>query len=243
MRTWCKRTILATSLLTLSTAFVTAQSGGRVGGHSPNDPTYLLASESVLQELGLSDEQALRLQRLRKEEEQTARTFFRRMIGMSQEQIQARLDKRAKAERVKIAKVLTTGQIQRLDEINIQAAGVSALGFDELAKEIGLTADQRKQLREFGEESRRQLTELYMADNSRRKVGQNREERKQKQVAIVAERTSKAMAMLTEAQKAKFSKLQGEPFDMSTIKPRERKITSRGRIEAPPVIPAEPAGE
>jgi Spy/CpxP family protein refolding chaperone len=245
MRIWRTRTILATSLITLSTTGVMAQSGGRrVGGDSPNDPTYLLASESVLNELKLSDEQALRLQRLRDEEEQSAQTFFRGMIGMSQEQIQARLDKRAKAERAKIAKVLTPEQMQRLNEINLQAAGTSALGFEEVAGAIGLTADQRKQLRELGEASRRQLTELYMANDSERKVGQNQEERKRKQQEITAERTSKALAVLTDAQKEKFAALQGKPFDLSTIQPRQRKFTNRGRIEAPPVIrTGQPAGE
>jgi hypothetical protein len=238
MSIWTMRTILGASLLTLSTACVTAQSGGgRVGGDSPNDPTYLLESESVLRELELSDEQVLRLQRLRKEEEQSARTFFRGMIGMSQEQIQARLDKRAKAERAKIAKILTPQQMQRLDEINIQAAGVSALGFDEVARAIELTTDQRKLLRELGEESRRRLTELNMAQSGQ-------EERKQKHQEIIAERASKALAVLTDAHKEKFAAIQGKPFDLSTIQPRHRKFTSRGRIEAPPVIrTGQPVGE
>jgi hypothetical protein len=191
--------------------------------------------------LALSEEQAVRLQRLREQEEQSARTFFRGIIGMSQEQIQARLGKRASAERARIAKILTPLQMQRLNEINLQAAGVAALGFDEVAGAIELTANQRKQLQELGKESRRQLTKLYMANNSQRKVGRNQEARKRKQQKVVAERSSKAIAVLTNEQKEKFAQLQGEPFDVSTIKPRQRNISSRGRLEAPPVIPGSAA--
>jgi hypothetical protein len=76
-----------------------------------------------------------------------------------------------------------------------------------------------------------------MATNSQRKVGQSQAERKLKQEEIIAKRTNRALATLTDAQKEKFAKLQGKPFDTSTIKPRQRNFSSRGRIEAPPLIP------
>jgi hypothetical protein len=236
MRYFYVRAMVA-KFLALSAAGVLAQGqGGRAGGDSPNEPTYLLASESVEQELALSDEQKLRLQRLREQEEQRARTFFRGMIGMSQEQIQAKLDKRANVERAKIEKVLTPEQMRRLNEINVRAAGVTALGFDEVAEELALTADQRTRLRALGDDSRRQLMELYANDGAAPE-GQAGNERKQKQEEIVAARARKAMAVLTKEQKEKLAKLQGDPFDVSTIKPRQRNFSNRGRIEAPPVPP------
>lgn len=222
----------------LSAATVMAQGAGRgqgsrAGGDSPDDPAYLLVAKSVQQELELTEDQLARLEKLRVEEEESARTFFRGFIGLSQEQIQAKFEKRAKASRQKISKILTPPQMDRLSEINIQRTGVSALGFAEVAKAMELTAEQQEQLAELGEESRRRLADLYSTSNGRPPGKAGQQERQQKQNEIHAERNRQAIAVLTSDQKERFEKLQGEPFDTSTIQPRRRSFTNRGRIEAP----------
>jgi hypothetical protein len=192
-----------------------------------------LASESVQRELGLSDEQQASCLKLLDEQEPNGAAFFRGMMRLSQDEIQAKFERRAKESRAEVAKILTEPQLERLNEINVQKAGVVALGFDDVAKKLGLSAEQRKDLAKLGEESRQKLADLYAGYNGQPLAKEKRQATQLKQKAIHAERENESIAVLSEEQRAKFEKLQGEPFDLSTVKPLSRKYTSRGRIEAP----------
>jgi Spy/CpxP family protein refolding chaperone len=216
--------------------------GNRMGGDSPNDPAYLLESESVQTELGLTNDQKTRLQKLRDDEDNDP-SAFRGLMRMTPDQIQKRLQQRANAVRKKIAKVLTPEQTQRLDEINIQAAGVTALGYVDVAKELKLTADQKKELGELGEDSRNRLAGLYSPTNGQPVGELTQQQLNEKRNEIRSERNDKSLALLTDEQIAAFTKLQGEKFDTSTIKPRERKFTNQGRTSPPPgLVPPQRPG-
>src|SRR5215831_9369740 len=115
---------LAVIAITISTAAVMAQNlvrgqASRVEGESPNDPTYLLPSESVQKELAVTPEQQASLQKLR-DEESKRHPFFGGLAGLSQEDIQKRLEQHAKENRDQVAKILTPQQTARLNEINLQ---------------------------------------------------------------------------------------------------------------------------
>jgi Spy/CpxP family protein refolding chaperone len=229
----------------LTTNFATAQppgrgEGNRMGGDSPYDPAYLLESESVQTELALTDDQKVRLQKLR-DEENNDPSAFRGFMRMKPEQIQKRLQQRANAVRKRIAKVLTPEQMQRLDEINIQAAGVAALGYTDVAKKLELTADQRDELNKLGEETSVELAGLYSPTNGQSVGNLTPQQLNEKRNEIRAERAEQAFAVLTDEQQAAFETLKGAKFDTSTIKPRSRKFTSRGRIGPPPgFVPQRP---
>jgi Spy/CpxP family protein refolding chaperone len=234
--------LLALVATTLSAAAVVAQDqgrgqGSRLGGESANDPSYLLRSESVQKELALTDDQTSRLNDFWDEEEKNGSNFFRGFIGLSQEQIQKKLENRAKATRKKISKILTPQQMDRLNEIYIQKTGIAALSFVDIAKKMELTAEQRDELQKLGDESRRKLANLYSTNNGPPPDAAGQPERKKKQIEIATERLDKSIALLTDEQKAKFEKLQGEKFDISTIKPLQRSYANRGRIDAPPAVP------
>src|SRR4029079_9668473 len=101
--------LLAAAILAISTTEVTAQDRGdslafRTGGESPNDPTYLLASESVQKELALTDSQKASLQKLR-DEENNRHPFSGGFVGLSQDEIQRKLDQHAKENRDRVSKI------------------------------------------------------------------------------------------------------------------------------------------
>ena len=128
---------------------------------------------------------------------------------------------------------MTSKQIERLSQINIQVAGVTALGYEDVAKTIGLTADQKVQLKNLADETGRRLTELFPTSQAQLRDKQAQQERKKKQDAIKSERKDKAIALLTDEQKAKFEKMQGEKFDLSSIHVTNESFSDRGKVEAP----------
>jgi hypothetical protein len=154
-------------------------------------------------------------------------------MGLSQSEIQKRFESRAKVSRQKIAQILTPKQNERLSEINIQMAGITALGYQEVADKIGLTADQKIQLKNLADDTGRRLTELFPTSQAQLRDEQTRQERKKKQDAIKSERKDKVISLLTNEQKAKFEKLQGEKFDLSSIHVTNESFSGQGKIEAP----------
>jgi Spy/CpxP family protein refolding chaperone len=239
--------LLTAAVLALSTTTVTAQNQGhakasRFSGESPNDPSYLLASESVQKELLLTDSQKASFQKLRDEESKT-HPFASGIIGLSNEQIQMKVEQHAKENRDQVAKILTPKQNARLNEINIQMAGVAALSFDDVAGKLDLSTEQQAKLKYVADEARAKQTKLNDTYNGSPAAGQKsthgREDYKRELTQITADRKSQSLALLTDEQRAKFQKLQGEKFDTSTIQPNRKSFSSHGRIgastKAPPV--------
>lgn len=206
----------------------------RAGGESPNDPTYLLGSESVQKELGLSDTQKASVQKLRDADNASFSVGFR---GQSQAAIQDKLEQRAEQNRKRLSKILTAKQFDRLNEINIQVAGVSALSFDDVAEKLGLSAEQKSKLKNLGDESRRKMSELYFTNNGQQADAATQQRNKQKISEFKAERSDHALAVLTDDQREKFTRLQGAKFDTSKLHSNRRSFSSRGRTEAPETKP------
>jgi Spy/CpxP family protein refolding chaperone len=232
--------LLAAAVLALSTTTVTAQDQGhasasRFSGESPNDPSYLLASESVQKALGLTDSQKTSFKTLR-EEENSRHPFSASIIGLSHDEIQKKLEQHAKENRDRVAKILTPQQNARLNEINIQKAGVLALSFDDVAEKLALTSEQKTNLKKLAGEARRKQDDLNSTNNGQPVEASKRQAYKKKLDQITAERKKQAFAVLTDDQQATFKKLQGEKFDTSTIQPNRKSFSRRGQIGGQPVL-------
>src|SRR5689334_977902 len=226
--------LLVAAALALSTTVVTARDQGRAlafhtSGESPNDPSYLLASESVQKELALTASQKASLQKLR-EGEGASHPFASGFAGKSQEEIQKKLDDHAAENRRRVFALLKPEQITRLNEINIQAVGVTALGYKDVAEKIALTDHQKSQLRMVSIEARRLQDELNAGNNGRPVEASKRAAYKEKLDRIMTERKKQSLAILTDDQQAKFNQLQGVKFDTSTIQPNRKSFTSRGQV-------------
>lgn len=205
--------------------------GFRVSGGSPQEPSYLLSSESVQKELQLSKEQQAKLQKIRDEEENGNHPFFGGINAKSSEQIQQSLEQHAQETRERIAKVLAPEQLRRLNEINIQVVGIEALSYAEVAKSLELTAAQRDELKHLADDARRRLQELNSTNSELPASDSRRQAWKAKQDEIIAARKAGALALLTDEQRIKFDQLQGVKFDTSTVRRNRKSFSRRGRIE------------
>jgi Spy/CpxP family protein refolding chaperone len=239
------RLFSAVAVVALSAAGAWAQPAGngfgfRASGGSPQEPSYLLSSESVQKELKLSSEQKVKLKKIRDEEESGNHPFFRGITGKSPEEIQQSLEQHAQETRERIAKILAPEQLHRMNEINIQVVGVDALNYDDVAKSLGLTATQRDELKNLADETRRKLAELNSTNGRLPANDARRVAWKARQDEVIAERKMGALAILTDEQKSKFDELHGEKFDTSTVVRNRKSFSRRGRIDGP-VLESPPA--
>ena len=65
---------------------------------SPDDPSTLLTAEAVQKELALTDDQLARLQKLRNERTAEGQAFFAKLMGLSQSEIQNRIEERSESK-------------------------------------------------------------------------------------------------------------------------------------------------
>ena len=110
--------------------------GGRgMFGGGGMDPSFLVIAEPVQKELELSDDQKASIQKFRDDMMAEGQNFFGQLQGLSPEEIQKKMQERAKENRKKIADILLPPQMARLDEISIQVAGAGALNRDDVAEQ------------------------------------------------------------------------------------------------------------
>jgi hypothetical protein len=117
----------------------------------------------------------------------------------------------------KLKEALTAEQLKRLGEIKVQAGGVASLSDAVVAKELGLSDEQKKKLADIQTEGDRAVRELFAAA---------RDGGFQEAMTKVREANEKTLAKATEVldagQKEKFAALKGKPFDLSQLAGRRR---------------------
>ena len=174
-----------------------ARGGGPGGGVSADQ---LLRSEAVQNELEMTEEQKESLKEMAGNGPRMDRDAIRAELeGLSDEE---RADKikemrasREKERMEKLEEVLLPHQMERLQQISVQAAargGARALMSGKLAEELGITDDQKEELREKSEELQKEFQE---------KVNELR-----------AEMQKKLVESLTSEQQAKLKEISGEDF-------------------------------
>ncbi len=117
-----------------------------------------------------------------------------------------------------VADILKPDQAKRLQQIRLQQRRSRAFADEAVAKELNLTDDQKKKLREIQEDSGRQLRDLFGGGGG---GGQNAEMR-QKMEELAKETETKSVAVLTPEQKTKWTEMQGAPFK-GEFRPRQNR--------------------
>lgn len=197
-------------VLALTTA-ATAQppggfGGGRGGFGGPGGGGglgMLLRSDEVRSELELLDDQVEKLQAIEEEmRDKIRQEMGGRMRGGERpdfEAMRATFDEMRKEVETKIGEVLTTQQMDRLRQIETQQqinnGGARSLMGGPLADKLGLTDDQKEQLREKAREVEAKLQE--------------------KMAAARAEAREEMLTVLTSEQRATLDELTGTPFTMT----------------------------
>ncbi|TWU49373.1 hypothetical protein [Rubripirellula reticaptiva] len=194
--------------------------GGPGGGTMGGDPTLsLLRVEAVRTELEVSPEQEEAITKLAEqmrptrpegvnfgemsEEDRTA--FFEKM--------RKEMESKSAEAKEKLEEVLFPEQLDRLKEISLQVQGSQALGNTEVAKELGISAEQKSKLEEVRETLRSEMQTKMREAMSNRDAGGGTGMREMF-TKIQEEMDEKVFAVLTADQKAEFEKMKGKKFDM-----------------------------
>lgn len=184
--------------------------GGPFGGF--NSPAALAGMPQVQEEIKVSEEQKKQI------DEGLAELRggfnFQELQGLSAEDREKRMEEiRKKAETAgkafeeKMNKILKPEQLTRLKELSLQRQGAMALLRPDIAKDLGLTEDQRKKMQGILESSRPSGRPNFqdLSQEERQKLMTESREKQEKAQAEL-------LAVLTDEQKAKYAELKGKEF-------------------------------
>jgi Spy/CpxP family protein refolding chaperone len=200
--------------------------GGRMTGTMAGGPGSLVELtrlEEVQKELKLTDDQKEKLKTLAEDVRTKVRAAMSELRDVPPEELKAKqseFEKKAaeasqKAEK-QMAEILKPEQLARLKEIGLQAAGPAALLKPEVAKDLGLSDEQRDNVKKIFGEAREQRQKLLASmrdlepEERMQKMGETREKMNQ----IQKETGEKAMKVLTAEQRDKFEKMKGKKIDL-----------------------------
>jgi hypothetical protein len=225
---------LGLGLLAVALCASTAQAQRRGGFFGRSQSLVGLASnETVQKEIGLTD--TSKVEKLNDdyrtalgEEMQAAGIDFGGLRDLPEAERNAKMREltaksEAAAKKVNdkfepmLKDALTAEQFKRVSEIKMQADGAAALGSDAVAKELGLSDDQKKKLAGILEEADKARRELFAGAQG------NFQERAAKGRELDQQTLTKATDVLDAGQKEKFTALKGKPFDVSQLRGRGRR--------------------
>jgi hypothetical protein len=166
----------------------------------------LLGQESIQKELKLSAAQ------LKKVEEwsEKMREKMQDIFALEEPERGKKLQELNWENDLALAALLTSEQAKRLKQIGYQQQGTAALMTPEVARAVGLSDEQQKQIGQISEETNKQTRALFQPgvppdDATRAKMD-----------ALRKAGSDKMLAVLTDAQKTAWQDLQGRPFKRPT---------------------------
>ena len=127
---------------------------------------------------------------------------------------------RAQAELDQLATVLNKDQLQRLNEIFVQVAGVAVLQDEIVAKELEISEEQVEEMQELRSEMRAEIRDAMSSgdrESMREKISQMNEELREK-----------TMAVLTASQQDDLDEMKGKKFEMPEDAMPQRRSRNRG---------------
>jgi hypothetical protein len=207
----CLRFLLAVSAVVALSAFLAAEAqaqrpGGFGFGGFQQDPISLLRSQAVRTELEIDEDQAKQVEAVRREMDEE--------LNKSRQEISAKY-------LAKVEKVLQPHQAQRLREINLQLRGLAALNDPEVAKKLGLSEAQLKEITTKREEGNTKIQE------ARRDGGGFNRETLEKIREIQQEIDQSVLNVLSDSQKKEYETMKGKEFDRTQL------FQGRGRKQRP----------
>lgn len=178
---------------------------------TPSKPVWLLQNESFRKELKLDEEQTRMLADVEREFRQKVGEAWSKADGPeARAEVQKAMQEQQKEVSEKLLAALKPGQLERLEQISTQMrvlqGGPMAVFGAPHALDLGITDEQREELREKVMTLERELRKQEMA--MRRKA------------------LDDAVALLTPEQQQKFRSLVGESFTLEMPEPPKRPGTN-----------------
>lgn len=211
------------------------------------DAMTLIRTEQVQKELKIADEQKEKVDALVASHREKSRggVSFRNFRDLTQEErqkafkeMQEKREKLNKESAKALAEILNKEQSTRLSQIQLQQKGVQALAGKDLQKKLKLSEEQTKGIASAVEDYNETRQKLYQEAREKGNFSAIRE----KSGELTKKRDAAVLGTLNEEQKAAFSKMKGEPFELDRRalfqrQPGRRPATARpaaaGDVERP----------
>lgn len=175
----------------------------------------LLASPKVKQEIKLTPEQDNRIREIIREAGNKYEPEFRK-AGLDREKLlnvglEAIRETRERLNKA-LPDILMPDQLQRLDQIQMQANGIICFKRPDVQKKLKLSLTQKLQILKIGGDLQQQIDEVIKDASSAPLRKAPAAIRKAKELKNAA--TEKAVEKLTSEQKNLWKEMNGEPFDL-----------------------------
>lgn len=220
--TYLRSTIVALGALALlatpSLAQGQRQGRGPLGGMMMGRMAgmQLLNAPAVHKELGLSEGQAEKLEALANELREDMMSRFAELRGLDPEEARTKGAEMMADVEKKMAEgvkgVLEPKQLDRFEQIRIQAMGLQAFSNPKVAEKLSLSEDQKATIEGLAADLETATREEFMAAREAGPEGMQAAGRKI--AALRKEAMEKAANALSSEQKASWKELIGEPFEM-----------------------------
>ena len=193
-----------------------AQGGrGRGGGLGGRSLLTMVENDKVQKELELEEGQIEKIQEFAGEQREKMREEFQnlRSPGGDREEMMSAMTKMreemAKEETKTMKEVLNEKQLKRYSQLNVQLMGIRALNNSEIAKQVGLTEEEIKNVSDAFASNREKQTEIFqeLRDSGAR------DGMREKMQEMRTELEESVMKMLSDDQKEKLEEIKGEKFE------------------------------
>ncbi len=190
-----------------------AQGQGRgFGGMMGGGGAMLLGNPGVQKELKFTEEQTSKAQtaltEIREAHQEESQALRSPDLDQAERQTKmAALSKAMLSEATK-ALSLTETQTKRLHQISLQFRRAQAFTDPEVAKDLKITDDQKKQIQELVTESGAKAQEIRQANQD------DRAEAMKQVQALQKETGTKVMALMTDDQKKAWKEMTGTPYEV-----------------------------
>jgi Spy/CpxP family protein refolding chaperone len=175
---------------------------------------FMVFRDAVQEELNLTDGQKEKVEEHLRERLPDIVQFFQSLEGLNGEEREKKLQAFRQKAQEKLTSVLKAtlkeDQSKRLHQLELQQGGALALfhGGPEIAKDLKITDEQRKQFMAVVQELQRKVGPLIKEAQS----GGDPEEIRPKVMKIRKEHEGKIEALLTDAQKKQWKEMLGKPL-------------------------------
>jgi Spy/CpxP family protein refolding chaperone len=173
----------------------------------PEGPTgatvklLLLRQKSVQKELGLSDDVIQKIHAFTTAQSEAAG----KALELGEDARKEAMEKLVRQNEKFLTDTLTEKQGKRLHQIMMQFTALTQLLRPEMVKELNLSDEQVKKLKDLQAEARKELVDLLKAKGAAGKS--------EKLAKLRDETRTKILAVLTDEQKAKVREMAGPPFE------------------------------
>jgi len=215
-----RRICLSLALVVLVASTVQAQ-GRRQGGRGgfQMGPLTLLTNESVAKELKLSDEQKKKAEEAAKANNDERRKLMQD-AGITFQNIREKRDEMEKINKTLSEKAdkamegiaLTTEQNKRFGQIRLQLQGIRAFTNEKVQKDLNVTDDQKKKIKETTEALAKEREEIFKDINFRDR--EKFQEAQKKFAEKQKEAEGQIAASLSAEQKKTWKDMTGEKFEI-----------------------------